>query len=159
MDKANITDAILFFPRVFSVVLALALTESFKQFIADRAAERGDRVVHWDRLPALIAFLVLVFPFYQGMSRYFFTTYGNLDVLPKPYSASLMFDGIAFTCESALFFVMSRALSPSQWWRYNITVLVLLLIDSIWGVLANLIHGTPIESWIILNFVFAFLSH
>jgi hypothetical protein len=155
MDKASVQDVIHFFSNVFTVVMALALTESFKQFIADRATEPEHRVVHWERLYALVSFLVLLFPFFQGMNRYFSVTYGDLSHLPQPYSSSLMFDGVAFTCESALFFVMSRALAPAQWGRFYTTVLLLLVVDSFWGGVVTVVHDTPVEAWIILNIGFA----
>jgi hypothetical protein len=97
------------------------------------------------------------------MSRHFFVTYGDLTKLPQPYSGYLMFDGVAFTIESALFFIMSRALSLAQWRRFYGSVLCLLAVDSFWGLtrtgfLAGSIWALPtgpIESWIILNIIFA----
>lgn len=150
----DILDAIAFFKQAFTIILALALGEAFKQFVADRADKPEDRVLHWDRVLALFSFLLLIVPFYQGMSRYFFITYSDPAKFPQPYSAFLMFDGFAFMCESALFFIMSRALSLAQWRRYYCSVLVLLAVDSLWGVVAQTTHGTAIAPWIYLNVVF-----
>ncbi len=117
------------FQRAFTIVLALALAEAFKQFIADKADKPEDRVIHWDRLPALLSFLFLAFPFFHGMSRYFFVTYIHTTTPPPHYAVYLMIDGIAFLFESAMFFVMSRTLSAGQWRRYYLSVLLLLAID------------------------------
>jgi hypothetical protein len=153
----DIIDAIAFFKQAFTIILALALGEAFKQFVADRADKPEDRVIQWDRLLALFSFLLLIVPFYQGMSRYFFVTYSDPLKVPQPYSAFLMFDGVAFMCESALFFVMSRALSLAQWRRYYWSVLSLLAVDSLWGTVAETTHGIQIAPWIILNVVFGII--
>jgi len=66
-----------------------------------------------------------------------------------------MFDSVAFLAESALFFVMSRALSEDRWRTYYGTVLVLLVVDSIWGAVSWYCHGGPTTVWITLNLSFA----
>ena len=92
-DARDVADAIGFFKGAFTIVMALALGESLKQFVAERAVNEGDRTIQWDRLPALISFLFLIVPFYQGMSRYFYITYSDINKMPQPYSVFLMFDG------------------------------------------------------------------
>ncbi|TMJ32315.1 MAG: hypothetical protein E6G88_03325 [Alphaproteobacteria bacterium] len=67
----DIMDVVKFFQYAFIIVFALALGEAFKQFVAEKANQPRDKVVDWSRLPALLSFVVLIFPFYQGMSRYF----------------------------------------------------------------------------------------
>jgi hypothetical protein len=151
----DIMDVVRFFQYAFIIVFALALGEAFKQFVAEKATQPREKVVDWGRLPALLSFVVLIFPFYQGMSRYFFATYADVSTLPKPYSLYLMFDGVAFLAESALFFVMSRALSEDRWRSYYGAVLVLLVVDSIWGAVSWYSHGGPTTVWIILNLSFA----
>jgi hypothetical protein len=134
--------------------MALALGESFKQFVAERAVKETDRAIHWDRLPSLLSFLLLIVPFYQGMSRYFYLTYGHVDKMPQPYALFLAFDGLIFMIEAALFFVMSRALPAAQWLRYYACVLILLIVDSIWVWASHYFHSSPIETWMFLNFGF-----
>lgn len=118
------------------MVLALALTEAFKQFVADKAEKPEDPIVHWERLPALVGFLLLIFPFFHGMSRHIFLSYMNVEVAPPFYSMFLMIDGIVFMLESAIFFAMSRALSPGQWRHYYWSVMLLMLVDTLWAILA-----------------------
>lgn len=60
----------------FSIVLALALGEAFKQCVSER--ENG--AIQWDRMLALLTFLLLILPFYQGMNRYLLQTYGGASV-------------------------------------------------------------------------------
>jgi hypothetical protein len=147
-DILNTAD---FFRVAFTLVLALAITESFKQFIADKAEKPEDRTIHWNRLPALTSFLLLALPFFHGMSRYFFIVYTNASEVPRNYGAYLLFDGIAFLSMSAMFFAMSRALSAIQWRRYFYMVLVLLVVDSAWIIVAVGSRGFPVQLWLILN--------
>jgi nucleoside 2-deoxyribosyltransferase len=118
-------DVVTFFERVFGIVLALALAEAFKQSVAE-----GGHRLRWDSVPGLLSFLFLIFPFFQGMNRYFYFTYLAPNVMPTSYAPGLIFDGMAFTAESAMFFFMSRALKRQdlEWlWLYAI---VLLFVDS-----------------------------
>jgi hypothetical protein len=146
-----------FFQRAFTVVLALALGEAFKQFVVDKAHRVEDPVMQWDRTPALLAFLLLILPFFQGMSRYFFVTYeDSAKGLPNHYDLYLMFDGLVFMAESALFFIMSRALSAMKWRTFYWTVVALLGLDSIWGSIA-MSHGASVLPWIVSNTIFGLI--
>lgn len=153
MDNSkDVVDAITFFQRAFTIVLALALGEAFKQFVTDKE-EKG---IQWDRLPALLTFLFMVFPFFHGMNRYFFLAYLNPLPTVKSYAGYLLFDGIAFMIESALFFVMSRSLAGVQWKRFFVALMALLLVDTGWGCI-ELARMPEIGYWLILNAVLAAL--
>ena len=152
--SGDLADAVGFFRGAFTIVMGLALGEAFKQFVAERVGE-DQRSIHWDRFPSLISFLFLIVPFYQGMSRYLFSTYHDPTTMPQPYSAFLTFDGVNFLIESALFFVMSRALPASQWRRYYICALMLLVVDSLWIFTSTHLHGSAIQPWMYLNLGFA----
>src|SRR5579872_480039 len=115
MDPSKpIPEIVLFFKCTFVIVLALALAEAFRQSVSDKVQEPEHQVIFWPKLPALCSFLLLIIPFYQGMSRYFFVTYADLSKLPEPYSIYLMIDTTFFLAESALFFVMSRTLAMEK---------------------------------------------
>lgn len=148
-NSKDVIDAVSFFQRAFTIVLALALGEAFKQFVTDKE-EKG---MQWDRLPALLTFLFMVFPFFHGMNRYFFRTYLN-PTPSKSYAVYLLFDGIMFMTESALFFVMSRSLAGIQWRRYFIALLLLLAVDTGWGSV-ELSQTPDITYWLTLNIALA----
>jgi hypothetical protein len=59
-----------FLQASYTILLALAFGEAFKQLVPD-----GDQPIRSDRLPLLLAFLFMIFPFNHGMSRYFYSTY------------------------------------------------------------------------------------
>jgi hypothetical protein len=152
MDEKAILSTVDNLQRAFTIVLALSLGEAFKQFVADKAVKPEDRTIHWDRLIALIAFLLLLFPFYQGMDRYFYNVY-RTQSRPSPYSLYLAIDCLMFTLESSLLFVMSRALPLVQWRRFYIAVLIILSADAIWGTIAWLTHTPSISRWVVLDLV------
>jgi hypothetical protein len=146
----NVAHTVTFFQTAFTIVLALALGEALKQFVSDGAA----RAIHWDRLPSFASFILILFPFFQGMGQYLYTTYLNPATALPYHPAFLMLDGVVFMIEAAIFFVMSRALPARHWRRYYGAVLLLLLVDSIWGAV-TLARGVHVGFWIILNAVLA----
>src|SRR5262245_23645818 len=154
--SAQIAEVVAFFRGAFTVIFALALAEAFKQFLFDRARLATDRVIDWERLIPLLAFILLIFPFYQGNIRYLVVTYGDANAL-QSYSVPIMVDGIAFLVQAALFFVMSRALSPAHWLTYYRSVVMLLGVDVIWGLLSANMHGSPIGPWFYINSSFGFI--
>jgi hypothetical protein len=135
--------------RIFFVVLALAIGEAFKQFVADKAEKEEDRHIHWDRVWSLVSFVALVFPFSHGMARYFFDIYQVNR--PRPYAPALLFDSIGFTIEAVLFFVLSRSLPRVLWRRFYLTVLFLLAVDGVWGSVAALRHAPSMWNWVFLD--------
>jgi hypothetical protein len=112
----DVKDSITFIQRLFQITIALALSESFKQFVADESKNNllkpTDRHFYPERLPALGIFVCSLIPFFHGMSRYFYLNYLKAHhQLPDVYGYQLLFDGAAFLTESAVFFALSRALN------------------------------------------------
>jgi hypothetical protein len=108
------------------------------------------KLFHWDRLLPLLAFVFLIVPFFQGTVRYFYLTYESHKPLAY-YDRFLAFDGIAFLVEAALFFAMSRAITPKRWRGLYWSVIALLVVDSIWGVVEYW-HGALLTlDWVYLN--------
>jgi hypothetical protein len=144
----NAIHAVGFIQTTFSIVLALALGEALRQAVADS----DDRPIHWNRLPALLSFLLIIFPFFQGMSQHLYLYY--LAPNAKGTPAFLMFDGICFLIESALFFVMARALAPSHWRRLYYAIIVLMVVDIGWSGI-TVLRGIPVAAWIYLDIALA----
>ena len=136
--------------RVFAIVLALALSEGFKQVVSDKAPLPSDPFVYWERILGLISFLLLIVPFFQGMHRYYYTVY-MATTRPRPYAIFLNFDVFIFLIDAALFFVMSRALGREQWRRFYSTVLLVLMVDSGWGFVVLLFNSNVVLGWLALN--------
>jgi hypothetical protein len=146
----NVVHTVSFFQTAFTIILALALGEALKQFVSDGE----EHPVHWDKLPSFLSFLLIIFPFFQGMGQFMFETYLNPATALKSPEGFLMFDGVAFLLESAIFFVMSRSLSAKHWRRYYGAVLLLLFADSIWAGVTYL-RGIHVGFWLVLNAILA----
>jgi hypothetical protein len=149
---ANLKHAASFLQGAYTIVLALALGEAFKQFVADS----GERNIFWNRSYSLLGFLVQIFPFFHGMSRYLFRTYLSPGASPQSWPAFLMFDGVMFMLMSGCFFVMSRSLSPDRWERFYGSAGVLLFFDSVWISVA-MWRGVQVETWLYLNTVLSLI--
>jgi hypothetical protein len=147
LAAANLKHAASFLKGAYSIVLALALSEAFKQFEADS----GERNIFWDRTASLIGFLMQIFPFFHGMSRYLFKTYLSPNAAPGNWPAYLMFDGIMFMLMSGCFFVMSRSLSTDRWKRFYGSASLLLIFDSTWIGVGIWRGVKQIEMWLYLN--------
>jgi hypothetical protein len=144
----SILDAFTIFP--FAIVLSLALGEAFKTVVSE------DHFIYWKKLYALLSFLFLILPFYQGMNRYLLATYG-VRATALPPAGFLIVDGTAFMFESALFFAMSRTLAIEKWQQFYWLVVALLSVDSLWGLTVPL-HANPgtalvIGHWVELNMI------
>jgi hypothetical protein len=135
--------------------MGLALAEALRQFAIDRDGDGPVRSQPWNRLPSLLGCLLLILPFYQGMSRYFFLTYGHVETMPRPYSAYLTFDCLNFLTEAVLFFIMAHALPAARWRRFAGAVLMLLLMDCVWVGLSTWLHASPIQPWMLVNLGFS----
>ncbi len=58
-DHGNIINTVTFFQGAFTIILSLSLGEALKSFTSDNQ----ELPVHWNRVPALLAFLLVFFPF------------------------------------------------------------------------------------------------
>ena len=147
---SDLTHLVQFLQTAYTILLGLALGEALKQFVPD-----GDQPIKRDRLPLLLAFLSMVFPFFHGMSRYFYTVYvAHPEPELGPVAGHVMFDGLIFMTLAGFFFVLSRSLSESHWRRFYGFLLALLAIDSLW-IFVCFSFGVNFLPWLWLNLVLA----
>jgi hypothetical protein len=151
--QTDLTHAVTFVQAAVTIIFGLALGEALKQLVPD-----GDMGIRKDRVPLLLAFFFMVFPFFHGMSRYFYIAYfvhpGRPDLKLGTVSGHVMFDALMLMTEGGLFFVLCRSLSPTHWPRFYGFLLILLLVDTIW-VLTSFLGEAPLIPWIVLNVVLA----
>lgn len=154
MASDSIRSSIESLQQIYTVILALALAEAFKQFIIE---DRNNvhRKVDWNKLLNLISLLALIIPFLHGMNRYFFDTYISRS-MPR-YGLYLLIDCIAFMIEGALFFILARSLSAVESSRFYRTVGLLLSFDVLWGGLIWYFHTPSVEPWVVVNLIFVFV--
>ena len=146
---AAVMDVIAFWKLALTLLMGLALAEALRQFATDGDGPARGQL--WHRLPSLLSFLLLILPFYQGMSRYFFLTYGQVETMPRPYAAYLSFDCVNFLAEVVLFFILAHALPAARWRRFAGAALTLLVMDCVWVGLSTWLHASPIEPWMLVN--------
>ena len=151
---------------IYTIILALAIAEAFNQAVREsKPAEEKHAAtfvswfecIHPSRIISLAVFLLLAVPFFQGNQRYLYLQYIEPLHQPNPLkmvSASwLNFDCLVFSLESGLFFVMSRSLSARRWQQFYATIVVLLLVDFLWGVL-EMRHGSAVpHEWLWFDIV------
>ena len=141
---------VAFFQTAFTIVLALALGQALSQFVSDE----DHRPLHWDRLPSFVAFILILFPFFQGMGRHMFTVYLDPATAPPYRPTYLMFDGIVFLIQAAILYVIARAIPPRLWRRFYGAVLLLLAVDIAWAGV-TLARGIHVGFWAVLDAVLA----
>lgn len=145
----QVAHTVAFFQTGFTIVLALALGEALKQFVSD---EDHHRSIHWDRLPSFVSFILVTFPFFQGMGHHMFTTYLDPATAPPYRQAYLIFDGIAFLVQAAIIYVMGRTIQPRLWRRYYGALLVLLAVDLAWAGI-TMLRGIHVGVWVVLDVI------
>ena len=133
---------------IYGVVLALSLGEAFTQVVLPPDSTVPG--IQWDRLPSLCSVLLLVVPFYHGMSRFFCEMYGTKHI-GHHYGLWLLLDCFVFTIEAGLFFVLARSLPKDLWWQFGWTVMILLFLDIQWGSLVWRFRSSAISWWVIIN--------
>jgi hypothetical protein len=157
MTVESMTQFVENIQSIYTIVLALAVAEAFKQAVREsRPSEETHATtfqswfecVYPSRLISLVVFLLLAVPFFQGNQKYLYLQYiAPLHQANPPLSISafwLNLDCFVFTVEAGLFFVMSRSLSARRWQQFYGTVIVLLAVDFIWVVL-EMWHGASVH--------------
>jgi hypothetical protein len=147
-DHGSVTNTVTFFQGAFTIILALALGEALKSFTSDNQ----DLPLHWNRAPALGAFLLVFFPFFQSMNHYFYSAYLNPQTALTFYPAYLVFDGLMYTLWAGCFFTMSRSLAPHRWQRFYGTLLILMLLNICWNIVGYS-RGVHVLGWLAMNVV------
>lgn len=135
---------------IYAVVIALSIGEAFKQFVPVPDLDPDKCKIQWSRFPSLFSLLILVVPFYHGMTRWFSEMY-RTDQALQSRGFWLLVDCTAFTVEAALFFILARSLPTNLWRRFNCTAVALLCLDIAWGVFAWIYRTSSISSWVIVN--------
>lgn len=149
--------------RVYSVVVALAITIAIQTLLFDKGVLRpffddnGSFTLLKnlsDFFPALIAFVATAVPFYQGMGRHLDQIYVERPVDPSK-QGFLLLDFIVFFVESCLLVALAALVTTQD---YSFLVLVALLVfDSLWGLTAHGIHYGEVKPstlrWSLINLV------
>jgi len=151
--------------RLFSVVVALAITVAIQKVLFD---EKGNMHVWYDeathayvlwnalsnRLPALLAFIFSIVPFYHGMNRHLDRIYVEREV-PGNKEGYLVVDFFVFFLESCLLVAFASLVGVKDY--AFIALMLLLAVDAAWAFGTHGIHYGAIAPstarWGVINAV------
>ena len=140
--------------QIYVIILALAIAEAFMQFVAAPISDPPQANIYYERLLPLLSFLLLVVPFYHGMSRFFTDAY-DPENMSQSYGGWLLFDCFVFTVEAGLFFVLARSMPRGFWLQFCSATILLFVIDIIWGAITWCCRTKVIGPWVIINLIAA----
>jgi hypothetical protein len=134
--------------RLFSVVVGLAVTIAVQKILFDP----NNTLYEWydttnntypflkhllDRLPAMLAFIVSIVPFYHGMNRHLDRTYIEKDVAATK-EGYLVIDFFIFFIESCILVTLASLVSSGD--KLFLVLGVLLIVDAVWCFATHGIH-------------------
>ena len=138
--------------RIFAFIVALAVTDAIKATFVDKAT--GDLILVFPAgnvLPAFLAFLVTIVPFYHGMNRHLDECYIRRT---PPAEGALLFDFIVFFIEASLLFAITASLRHENLVSF-LFLGILLAVDTLWALVSNWIHysgkAQGIQRWAAVN--------
>ncbi len=143
--------------KIYAVVIALAIAQAIQSLLKDPV--RGtflepDQILVG--LPAFIALLVTLVPFWHGMNRHLDRCY--LEKKSAVAQGGILLDFAAFFIEASLLFAAGWSLRSGI---YSFIALAFLLsVDMLWGVISHTIHfpgqKSHVRRWSAIN-LFAIL--
>lgn len=165
MDKTKVIErSVDSLQRIYSFILALSLGQAITIVVLDNATKQfvpltfaritGDEGINFflNVLPIALAFFVTIIPFHQGMNRHLdFHYMENTNVDAK---RGLLLDFFFFMAEGGIFFAIASSLRQQN--QAFVFFGLLLLIDIVWAVIANLVHkrkeNGALTAWPGINF-------
>ena len=144
--------------RIFAFIVALAVTDAIK---ATFVGGDGTLVLSWPAgavLPAFLAFLVTIVPFYHGMNRHLDECYIRR---APPAEGALLFDFVVFFTEASLLFAITASLRHENLLSF-VFLGVLLAVDIVWALISDWIHysgkAQGIKQWAAVNAIIIVLA-
>lgn len=138
--------------QIYAVVIALAIAQSIESLLKDPV--RGallSRAQILDGLPAFVALLVTLVPFWHGMNRHLDRCY--LEKKDRVVQGALLLDFWTFCIEASLLFAAGWSLRSGI--RSFIALGGLLCVDMLWGFVSHQIHfhgqKSHVIRWSVVN--------
>jgi len=140
--------------KIYAVVVALAVTTAIQSLLKDPVAATLLALSQiMTGLPAFVAFLVTLVPFWHGMNRHLDRCY--LEKKSAVVQGALLLDFVTFFIEASLLFAAAWSLRSGI---YSFAALgALLLVDMLWGFISHQIHfpgqKSHVRMWSAINLV------
>lgn len=140
--------------QIYAVVIALAIAQAVESLLKDPTR---DALLEFSQirvgLPAFVAFLVTLVPFWHGMNRHLDRCY--VEKKSAVVEGALLLDFAAFFVEASFLFVAGWMIRSGI---YSFIALGgLLLFDSLWGFVSHQIHfprqKSHVRKWSVINLV------
>jgi hypothetical protein len=138
--------------QIYAVVIALAIAQAIQSLLKDPVPGTllGPSQILVG-LPAFVAFLVTLVPFWHGMNRHLDRCY--LEKKSSVVQGALLFDFVTFFLEASLLFAAGWSLRSGI---YSFAALGgLLFADSLWGFISHQIHfpgqKSHVRRWSAIN--------
>ena len=139
-----------FLGLLFNVLIGLVIWETFLRFVENHNGAIRREMIHWDRLPAFVALIILIIRFAHGNDRYFDLRY--IENIRHPSPLWLIADAIYFLVLYCLFFLMTRALPATMWSRFYIYLFFIVAVDFLWELLIyDKAEFKCIEAWLMID--------
>jgi hypothetical protein len=140
--------------KIYAVVVALAIAQAIQSLLKDPVSGTLLRLSQvLVALPAFVAFLVTLVPFWHGMNRHLDRCY--LEKKSAVVQCALLMDFPTFLVEASLLFAAGWSLRSGI---YSFVALGgLLLVDMLWGFISHQIHfpgqKSHVRRWSAVNLV------
>jgi hypothetical protein len=142
--------------ELYNVVTGVALSLAITKLIDPTSA---DSPIRSELLFTFLAFLFVIIPFHQGAVRHLFATY--VEGAGEIRDGALAIDFLLLFFQACIFVALGLLIGNLQ--QFTNTLLILLVVDCVWGLLAMLAFNAGRANWAetkwaIINFVaFVFL--
>jgi uncharacterized membrane protein len=142
--------------ELYNVLIGIALSLSIYHVVD---ITNPENFKGWPTVLNFIAFCLLIIPFYHGAVRHLYSTYVEGGPKSDIKSFALFFDYVILFAEGGIFVFMALMTGKVEF--YTDGVIALLVIDIIWGLLANLAFSgsdseRPEINWAMINGVTVF---
>jgi hypothetical protein len=138
--------------ELYNVVTGVALSLAITKLIDP---ESTGIPIKLDLLFTFLSFLVIIIPFHQGAVRHLYATYVEGGGSARIKDGALAIDFLLLFFQACIFVALSSLILNIE--QFTNTMMVLLIVDCVWGVLAKLAFtGAQAQwaetKWAIINF-------
>jgi hypothetical protein len=139
--------------ELYNVVTGVALSLAITKLIDPTSASNPIKA---DLVFTFLAFLVVIIPFHQGAVRHLYATYVEQGGRSKIKDGALAVDFLLLFLQACIFVALGLLIVNLE--QFTNTLMVLLIVDCVWGLLAKFAFtGAEAQwaetKWAIINFV------
>jgi len=141
--------------ELYNVVVGVALTLSIVNSVSN-----AEELIKLNQIINVGTFIIILVPFYHGAMRHLFATYIEDGASSRSKNGALLADFFLLFLEGCIFVLLASVVSETE--KFTIVVVLLLLLDSVWGLFVWLAFTDektqyPEPTWALINLVTAVL--